>query len=132
MDINAEVSSSASGLGDELLVLLHVECRLENGNAREQSQNELPCENLTDYVCATSSVAWNSFFQHLSSFSTFLSQSNEDSFNTELNFFFFFFGGNFLVSAEIELIFFLAAVTMLCFGFIMRIMLISQWCLGCC
>lgn len=97
MDVNAEVSSSASGLGDELLVLLHVECRLENGNAREQSQNELPCENLTDYVCATSSVAWNSFFQHLSSFSTFLSQSNEDSFNTELKFFFFSFGDNVLV-----------------------------------
>lgn len=92
VDINTEVSSAASGLKDDLLVLLHVECKLENDNARELSQNGdsqeqvFPCENLTDYICAASGVALNSF-QHLSSFSTFLSQSNEEHFNIELGFF---------------------------------------------
>lgn len=63
VDINAEVCSAASGLEDNSLVLLHVECELENDNARELSQNEgsqeqvFPCENLTDYICATSDVA---------------------------------------------------------------------------
>lgn len=66
------------------------------------------------------------FFQHLFSFSTFLSQSNEEHFNIELNFFFLLFGDNVLVSAEIELIFFLVAGTMICSGFSMRIMLIPE------
>jgi len=38
------------------------------------------CENLTVYLCAHIS---NGFFQHLSSFITFLSQSDEEGFNTK-------------------------------------------------
>lgn len=41
-NVHAEVSSAASGLEDESLVLLRVECELKNNSARELSQNELP------------------------------------------------------------------------------------------
>ena len=37
-----------------------------------------------------------------------------------------------LVLAGIELIFFLVAGTVLCFGFSVRIMLITLWCFSCC